>query len=123
MGLPTDYARPGVQGFAGARHGYWLDPQVASGLKGLCQGEGVTLYMACLAAYQVLLAKYSGQEEVVVGTAVAGREHPEGGGGVGLFVNTLALRSSPERRESFRAGFAGVEAGAGGGRRAHAHPV
>src|SRR5258708_30450476 len=111
MGLPTDYARPGVQGFAGARHGYWLDPQVASGLKGLCQGEGVTLYMACLAAYQGLLAKYSGQEDVVVGTAVAGRGGPGAVGGAGPFFNPLALRPAPEWWRRCPAHFSGAGTG------------
>jgi len=74
--LPTDHPRPNAQAyraFRGAHHTITLSKQLTSDLKRLCQKENVTLFMALMAAYQVLLHRYTGEEDIVVGTAVAGR--------------------------------------------------
>jgi hypothetical protein len=99
--LPTDHPRPAMQSFRGGQQQVTLSAAVAAGLKELSRREGVTLYMTLLAAWQVLLARYSGQEEVVVGSPIAGRTRGETEGLIGLFVNTLVLRSDLSGDPSF----------------------
>jgi amino acid adenylation domain-containing protein len=91
--LPTDYARPAVRTYRGELEIFSLSTELSQQLKALCQREGVTLYMLLLAAWQTLLARYSGQEDVVVGSPVAGRPRAETEGLIGFFVNTLVLRT------------------------------
>jgi amino acid adenylation domain-containing protein len=90
--LPTDRPRPAVQGFRGGQETVVVDGATWSAVKGLAQQTGVTPFMALLSAYATLLAKQSGQEDLVVGSPVAGRAHSELEGLIGFFVNTLALR-------------------------------
>ncbi len=90
--LPTDRPRPAVQSFRGAIHDFRVPAGVADALRALSRREGATQFMTLLAAWQLLLARWSGQDDVVVGTAVAGRTRAELEGMVGMFVNTLALR-------------------------------
>ncbi|WP_313645936.1 non-ribosomal peptide synthetase [Pseudomonas sp.] len=90
--VPTDRPRPERQDFAGASLPVQLDPQLVAGLRGLAQRHGVTLYMIVLGAWATLLARLSGQQEVVIGCPIAGRGHAELETLVGLFVNTLAIR-------------------------------
>ena len=92
--LPTDRVRPAVQTFRGARvHQEWNE-ELSAELKRLSQQEGVTLFMTLLAAFHLLLARWSGQEEVVVGAPIAGRTHLETEQLIGCFVNTLVLRGT-----------------------------
>ncbi|MFL5540879.1 MAG: amino acid adenylation domain-containing protein, partial [Longimicrobiaceae bacterium] len=90
--LPTDRPRPARQDFTGGETWIELDAELTAGLKALCQRHGVTLYMTFLAAWAVVLSRLSGQEDVVIGTPVAGRGRREIEGLIGFFVNTLALR-------------------------------
>jgi amino acid adenylation domain-containing protein len=90
--LPTDRPRPAAQSYRGAVVPFSLDAEATRALHRVARGEGATLFMTLLAAFQVLLARYSGQEDVVVGTPIAGRTRRETEGVVGLFINTLALR-------------------------------
>src|SRR5438874_1501398 len=95
--LPTDHPRPGVQAyraFRGAQHTSSLSKQLTHDLKQLCRKENVTLFMTLMAAFQVLLHRYTGEEDIVVGTPIAGRRMPETEGLIGLFINTLAIRTS-----------------------------
>ena len=101
LALPTDRPRPPVQSFRGAREDLVL-PALA-GLKALRQQEGVTTFMVLLAAFQILLARYTGQADIVVGTPVAGREQVQTEGLIGFFVNTLALRTDLSGDPSGRA--------------------
>jgi aspartate racemase len=91
--LPTDRARPAMQTFRGGVQRRQLSPQLSGRLSELVRREGVTLFMTLLAAFQVLLYRYSGQEDIVVGTPVAGRNRAELEPLIGFFVNTLALRT------------------------------
>ena len=91
--LPTDHPRPAVQTFRGARHFFRLSPVLNKALQALCRKQGVTLFMLLLAAFQTLLSRYSGQQDVVVGTPIAGRTQLELEGLIGFFANTLVLRS------------------------------
>ncbi|MBW7473807.1 amino acid adenylation domain-containing protein [Paenibacillus oenotherae] len=100
--LPTDYSRPLVRDFAGARYEFTAGAELTRALRELSATEGATLFMVLLAAYNVLLAKYSGQEDFVVGTPSAGRGHDDVREMAGLFVNTLALRSRPRPELAFR---------------------
>jgi amino acid adenylation domain-containing protein len=91
--LPTDRPRPAVRGERGASHAFVLPAESASAVRALAQREGATLYMTLLAAFSALLGRYAGQEDVVVGSPVAGRTRAETEGLIGFFVNTLALRT------------------------------
>jgi amino acid adenylation domain-containing protein len=100
--VATDHMRPPIQSYRGASESFELTPELSRSLKELSQAEGVTLFMTLLAAFQLLLAKYSGQPEIVVGSPVAGRNRKEVEGLIGLFVNTLALRTKVNGKQSFR---------------------
>ncbi|HLJ33794.1 MAG TPA: amino acid adenylation domain-containing protein, partial [Ktedonobacteraceae bacterium] len=93
LNLPTDYPRPALQTFQGASYAIKLSEGLSEALKMLSLREGVTLFMTLLAAFQVLLARYSGQEDIVVGSPVANRTYLELEGLIGFFVNTLVLRT------------------------------
>ncbi|UUZ87162.1 condensation domain-containing protein [Paenibacillus sp. P26] len=99
--MPTDYARPAVQKYDGHTLQFRLDSAVSEGLKRIAAENGATLYMVLLAAYTVLLQKYTGQEDVIVGTPIAGRTHSDLQPVIGMFVNTLALRSYPSGKKTF----------------------
>ncbi|PZE20567.1 non-ribosomal peptide synthetase [Paenibacillus xerothermodurans] len=101
LSLPTDHARPAVQQFAGGRVDFELDSELSQGLYKLARDTDTTLYMVLLAAYSTLLAKLSGQEDIVVGSPVAGRPHTSLDGIVGMFVNTLAMRTRPRLDQPF----------------------
>ncbi|WP_246028052.1 non-ribosomal peptide synthetase, partial [Paenibacillus xylaniclasticus] len=103
MEMPTDYVRKPVQSYAGSRIAVQTGTELLERLNDLARESGTTLFMVLLAAYKVMLSKYSGQEDIVVGTPIAGRTHAELQGMLGLFVNTLALRSRPEGGLTFRA--------------------
>ncbi|WP_164021073.1 amino acid adenylation domain-containing protein [Pyxidicoccus trucidator] len=96
--LRTDRPRPSVQSFRGAAVPLRLPAQLASRLNALARQHGATPFMLLLAAWQLLLSRYSGQQDVVVGSPIAGRTRAELEGLIGFFVNTLVLRShvSPE---------------------------
>jgi amino acid adenylation domain-containing protein len=91
--LPTDRPRPPVQAFRGARHPVMFSPALLQGLKGLSQRHGATLFMTLLAAFQTLLHRYTGQDDVPVGSFIANRHWLETEGLLGFFVNTLVLRT------------------------------
>ncbi|WP_353961229.1 non-ribosomal peptide synthase/polyketide synthase [Paenibacillus sp. S-12] len=99
--LPLDFSRPAVQQFDGRTLTFTLDAEKSEALKRLAGDSGVTLYMLLLAAYSVLLHKYAGQEDIVVGTPIAARSHADLQPIIGMFVNTLALRLSPAAERTF----------------------
>jgi NRPS condensation-like uncharacterized protein len=92
--LPTDRPRPATQGHAGHTVRFTIPDVLTERLKAFAESQGATLYMALLAMWQVLLARYSGADEVVVGSPLAGRTEVELEGVVGFFVNTVALRTT-----------------------------
>ena len=100
--LPTSRARSPVQSFRGATEAFSISQSVADGIRGLGQREGATLFMTLLAAFKVLLLRYSGQEDVVVGSPVAGRHRSDIEGLIGFFVNTLVLRTDLSGDPTFR---------------------
>jgi amino acid adenylation domain-containing protein len=100
--LPTDRPRPPVLTYQTGRHYFWLSLELVDQLKALSQREGVTLHMLLLAAFQALLARYSGQDDIAVGTPIAGRNHAALEDLIGFFVNTLVLRTSLAGDPTFR---------------------
>ena len=100
--LPTDRPRPAVRRGRGARRTFNLPASVSEGVKALSRSEGATPFMTLLAAFDLLLAQYSRQRDVVVGSPTAGRTRPEIEGLIGFFVNTLVLRVAVVPEESFR---------------------
>ncbi|HEX8273555.1 MAG TPA: amino acid adenylation domain-containing protein, partial [Longimicrobiaceae bacterium] len=100
--LPTDHPRPAVQSFRGAYEHVQLPAEVLERLRALGRREGATLYMVALGAFQALLSRYSGSEDVVVGSPVAGRGRGETEELIGFFVNTLVLRTNLSGDPSFR---------------------
>ena len=100
--LPTDHARPPVQRFEGAYEGFRLEPEVSEGMKRLTREEGATLFMSLLAAFEVLLFRYSGQQQICIGTPIANRTRPEVEKLIGFFVNTLVMKADLTARPSFR---------------------
>ena len=101
LNLPMDYGRPSVQSFEGSSIQFRLESQYAEELKRLSRETGATLYMILLAAYNVLLSKYTGQEDIIVGSPIAGRPHADLENIIGMFVNTLAMRNYPAGSKSF----------------------
>ncbi len=102
LNLPTDRPRPPMQTFVGEYQEFTLAPEVTQGLTALSKEEGVTLFMTLLAAFDVLLYRYTGQTDIVVGTPTANRNHSELEGLIGFFVNTLVLRTDLEGNPSFK---------------------
>ena len=92
--LPTDRPRPVMKQYRGANVPLQLPAELSEKLQGLCRREGATPFMVLLAAYQAVLARWSGQKDIVVGTPIANRTRHELEGMIGFFVNTLALRTS-----------------------------
>ncbi|MDL2028349.1 non-ribosomal plipastatin synthetase PpsC [Bacillus subtilis] len=101
LDLPADHVRPPVRSFAGDKVSFTLEPEVASGLHKLARENGSTLYMVLLAAYTMFLSRLSGQEDIIVGSPIAGRPHKDLEPILGMFVNTLALRTRPEGGKPF----------------------
>lgn len=102
LALPTDQPRPDVQNYNGARQSLHLAPELCAAVREFARQEGVTLFMVHLAAFQTLLARYANQDDIVVGTPVAGRTHSATEELVGCFVNTLAMRADLSGNPTFR---------------------
>jgi amino acid adenylation domain-containing protein len=92
LDLPTDHPRPAEQTFRGASRRVTLPASLAASVRELCRQQGATPFMALLAAWGVLLGRHAGQEDVLLGTPIAGRNRQEIEGLIGFFVNTLVLR-------------------------------
>jgi amino acid adenylation domain-containing protein len=91
--LPIDRPRPALQTFRGARQEGWLPKALTAALMALSQQQGVTLFMTLLAAFKTLLFRSTGQQDILVGVPIAGRNRVEIEGLIGFFVNTLVLRT------------------------------
>ncbi|WP_020479986.1 non-ribosomal peptide synthetase [Mastigocladopsis repens] len=102
LALPTDRPRPAVQTFAGQEYDLVLPHELSQALKVLSQQEGVTLFMTLLAAFKTLLYRYTGQEDILIGSPIANRNRAEIEHLIGFFVNTLVLRTDLSGNLSFR---------------------
>jgi len=102
LDLPTDRPRTALLDPRAESRTLDLPPDLAAALSALCEREGVTLFMALLGAFKVLLARYSGQEDIVIGTPVAGRDRVEVEGLIGFFINTVVLRTDLSGNPTFK---------------------
>ena len=100
--LPTDRPRPSMQTFDGNFRAFKLSSDLTKKLRALSQSENATLFMTLLSAFEVLLHRYSGQEDLAIGTPIANRTRAELEGLIGFFVNTLVLRADLGGEPSFR---------------------
>ncbi|RIL12524.1 non-ribosomal peptide synthetase [bacterium] len=102
LDLPTDFARPAMSSYRGARTTRRLPARLTQAIQALCRQEGLTVFMALLAAFKALLHRQTGQDDVVVGTPIAGRSRADIEPIVGFFVNSLVLRTDLSGAPSFR---------------------
>jgi amino acid adenylation domain-containing protein len=100
--LPIDHPHPAIQTSRGAIQSLRLPKSLSDALKALSRREGVTLFMTLLAAFQTLLHRYTGQDDIAVGSPIAGRNRAEIEGLIGFFVNTLVLRTDLSGNPTFR---------------------
>jgi amino acid adenylation domain-containing protein len=102
LDLPADHTRPAVSTYRGARERVEIDKKLSDGLRRLSQREGASLFMALMAAFKALLMRYSGEEDISVGTAITNRTRRGVEGLIGFFVNTLVMRTDLSGNPSFR---------------------
>ena len=103
LNLPTDYTRPPVKSFNGRKRYFSIGADDVERIKKICSGSGTTMFMLLFAAFNVLLHRYTGQEDIVAGIPVSGRRHPDTRDIVGMFVNTLPIRTRPKGGATFMA--------------------
>lgn len=101
LNLPVDYPRPSLQSFEGDRVNIDTGRELGEKLKHLAAKTGTTLYMVLLSAYYILLSKYTGREDIIVGSPTAGRPHTDLQNLIGMFINTLAMRNFPEGKKKY----------------------
>ncbi|PCK23220.1 non-ribosomal peptide synthetase, partial [Bacillus pumilus] len=101
LALPEDLPRPKVQTFAGHRIAFTIDGALKEQLDELVRSLNSTTYTVLLACYSTLLSKLSRQEDIIIGSPIVGRTHPDIQSVIGMFVNTLALRTKPEGHQTF----------------------
>ena len=101
LNLPTDRPRPAIQSFRGASYEFLLPTALSEALNRLSQASGTTLFMTLQAAFSILLARYSAQEDILIGTPIANRNRVEIEPLIGFFVNTLVLRTNLSDNPSF----------------------
>ena len=99
--LPSDRPRPSEQTYHGAHYRFTIPGVAGRGLVALCQSQGATLFMGLTALVKALLYRYTGQKDIIIGTPVAGRDHPDLEGQIGYYLNTLALRTQVDSGEGF----------------------
>nr|WP_150149854.1 non-ribosomal peptide synthase/polyketide synthase [Bacillus swezeyi] len=101
LNMPTDFPRPQMKSVEGDRISFKVDSELTKNLHRIAKDNGVTMYMLLLAAYTVLLSKYTGQEDLIVGSPIQGRQHHDLKHVIGMFVNTLAMRNYPKGEKTF----------------------
>ncbi|MBU5265933.1 non-ribosomal peptide synthetase [Virgibacillus proomii] len=101
LNLPTDYSRPKILSYEGDKLTFKLDKELTYKLNRLATVNGATLFMVLLSAYNIFLSKISGDTDIVIGSPIAGRNHPDVENIVGMFVNTLALRNKLNPNDTF----------------------
>jgi len=101
LAMPTDYPRPAILNYEGDYYEFELNEEVSARIKHMSAEREVTLFMSLIALYNVLLAKFTGQEDIIVGTPVTGRHHADLENVIGMFVNAVALRNFPSLNKIF----------------------
>ncbi len=102
INLPSDFKRPNIKGHQGATISFDIDEKQAKKLKSISEESGSTDFMTLLSGYYILLHKLTNQNDIVIGTPVAGREHEDLNGMIGMFVNTLPLRNQIKKDITFK---------------------
>ncbi|NDI36677.1 non-ribosomal peptide synthetase [Chengkuizengella sediminis] len=100
--LPTDFIRPPVRSGKGDKYEAKLDSQLLSSIKNLALEHETTIYVVMLAVFNILLAKYTKQEDIIIGSPITGRTHSDLKDLIGMFVNTLAMRNEPKENYTFK---------------------
>ena len=100
--LPTDFPRPAVQTYRGANFIFPFSPALSQSLKTFCRAQQATMFMVLLAVFNVLFHRYTGQQEIIVGSPIANRNRKELEGLIGFFANTLPMRTNVSGELSFR---------------------
>ena len=103
LSLPLDWLRPSVQSMEGKTINFEMDEELTTALRELARREDATLYMMLLAVYNTLLARYTGQNDIIVGSPSAGRNRKDIEGLIGVFINTLVMRNYPSAGKCFNA--------------------
>lgn len=101
LNLPSDYQRPEKFSFKGDSFKIPIDSNLTQKLKNLAHENSVTLFSVLLSAYYILLLKYTGQKDIIIGTSTAGRRHADINDIFGVFINTVALRNYPDSEKTF----------------------
>lgn len=109
LDLPTDYSRPKMSNFVGDTLSFEINQELTDKIRKLVSQEESTLYIVLLAIYNALLHKYTGQEDIVVGSPIAGRPHADLQNIMGVFVNMLPMRNQPKGERTFKAFLADVK--------------
>ncbi|XWK88450.1 MAG: amino acid adenylation domain-containing protein [Phormidium sp.] len=99
--LPTDFPRPALQNYQGKRYTYSLNSELTAAIKTFSEQQGVSLFMILLAAFSILLSRYSRQNDLCIGSPIANRTHSQTESLIGFFVNTLVLRNQINHEQSF----------------------
>ncbi|MCK4261178.1 MAG: amino acid adenylation domain-containing protein, partial [Halanaerobiales bacterium] len=102
LNLPTDYPRPAIQSFAGDTLSFKVDRDLTEKIKGIAKETASTMYMVLLSGVNILLSKYSGQEDIIVGSPIAGRPHADLEKIIGMFINTLAMRNNLAGNKTYK---------------------
>ncbi len=102
LDLPTDRPRPAVQTSNGSKQSFQLSGELTKALQDLSRKERATIFMTMLAAFQCMLHRYTGQNDIVIGTPIANRNHYETDGLIGFFLNTLVIRADTSGNPAFR---------------------
>lgn len=102
LNLPTDRPKPPIQTLSAAKQALSLSQSLTDSLKSLSQREGTTLFMTLIAAFKILLYRYTSQEDIIVGIPIAGRDRLETESLIGIFINTLVLRTRLDPNWTFR---------------------
>jgi amino acid adenylation domain-containing protein len=102
LNLPVDYPRPAIQSYEGDRVEFEIGPELTKRINQIAVENGATLYMMLLAALNVLLFKYTGQDDIIIGSPVAGRSHAGLDKIIGVFINTLAMRNYPAGDKTYK---------------------
>ncbi len=102
LDLPTDYPRKAIQTYSGATKTFLIDAELTARLKAFADNSSVTLFMMLMAVFKILLFRYSGQEDIIIGTPTTGRTRKEFANVIGYFVNPLPIRSQLDSMLSFK---------------------
>ena len=102
LDLHTDRPRPALQSYTGGSHTAVIDREMCNSLQQLSKASGATLFTILLAVFQVLLQRYTGQDDILVGSPVTGRNHPQFANLMGFFTNLLVLRNRSQENVSFK---------------------